>query len=50
MRLPSTIKPENVLLDDRVPKIADFGLARSFHMKPITKSVDVQGTPPYMSP
>ncbi len=44
------LKPENVLLCEDIPKIADFGLARSFHFKPITQSVEIQGTPFYMSP
>ena len=44
------LKPENVLLDGKIPKIADFGLARSSRMKPVTASVDVKGTVTYMSP
>ena len=44
------LKPENVLMDDRTPKIADFGLARSSRMAPVTQSVDIKGTMPYMSP
>jgi eukaryotic-like serine/threonine-protein kinase len=44
------LKPENVLLDGNIPKIADFGLARSCRLKPVTQSVDMTGTPPYMSP
>jgi serine/threonine protein kinase len=44
------LKPENVLLDGNIPKIADFGLARSYHSKPVTQSMDMRGTPPYMSP
>ena len=44
------IKPENVLLDRGTPKIADFGLAQSYHLQPLTKSMEVRGTPPYMSP
>ncbi len=44
------MKPANVLMDGKTPKIADFGLARSTLMKPVTTSVDVKGTPPYMSP
>jgi serine/threonine protein kinase len=44
------IKPENVLMDGKTPKIADFGLACSICMQPITQSVDVKGTPAYMSP
>lgn len=42
------LKPGNVLMDGKVPKIADFGLARSCRLKPVTRSVDVQGTPQYM--
>jgi serine/threonine protein kinase len=44
------LKPENVLLDGTTPKIADFGLARSTRMKPVTQSVEVKGTAAYMSP
>jgi serine/threonine-protein kinase len=43
------LKPENILLDRKIPKIADFGLARSNQMTPITRSMDIQGTAPYMS-
>jgi len=44
------LKPENVLLDGNIPKIADFGIARSSWLKPVTQSIDVKGTPAYMSP
>jgi serine/threonine-protein kinase len=44
------LKPENILLDRGIPKIADFGLARSNRLKPITQSIDVKGSPHYMSP
>jgi serine/threonine-protein kinase len=44
------LKPENVLMDGTTPKIADFGLARSMRMAPVTQSVDIKGTMPYMSP
>ena len=44
------LKPENVLMDGGTPKIADFGLARSCRLKSVTQSIDVKGTPPYMSP
>ena len=44
------IKPENVLLDGKTTKIADFGLACSICMQPVTQSLDVKGTPAYMSP
>ena len=44
------LKPENVLLDGTTPKIADFGLACSMRMRPVTQSIDVKGTPAYMSP
>ncbi len=43
------LKPENVLLAGNTPKIADFGLARSCSLKPITRSAHVMGTPPYMA-
>jgi len=44
------LKPENVLMDGTTPKIADFGLACSICMQPVTQSLDVKGTPAYMSP
>ena len=44
------LKPENILMDGDTPKIADFGLVRSCRLKPITQSMDVKGTPAYMSP
>ena len=37
-------------MDGNTPKIADFGLARSCRLKSVTHSLDVKGTPPYMSP
>ncbi len=44
------LKPENILMDGNTPKIADFGLARSRRLRSVTQSLDVKGTPPYMSP
>ena len=44
------LKPENILMDGQIPKIADFGLARSSRLKPVTQSMDVKGTANYMSP
>ncbi|MBW2096356.1 MAG: protein kinase [Deltaproteobacteria bacterium] len=44
------IKPENILLDRNTPKIADFGLAHSHTLQPLTQSVDMKGTPAYMPP
>jgi eukaryotic-like serine/threonine-protein kinase len=44
------LKPENVLMDGNTPKVADFGLACSICMQPVTRSLDVKGTPAYMSP
>lgn len=43
------LKPENVLMAGNTPKIADFGLASSCFLKPITRSAHVMGTPPYMA-
>lgn len=44
------MKPENVLMDENIPKIADFGLAHSCKFKSVTCSVDLKGTPKYMAP
>jgi len=44
------LKPENFLLDGDTPKIADFGLARCRRLESVTESLDMVGTPPYMSP
>jgi eukaryotic-like serine/threonine-protein kinase len=44
------LKPENVLMDGKIPKIADFGLARSSRFKPLTQSMEIKGTAHYMSP
>ncbi len=44
------LKPENVLMDGDTPKIVDFGLVRSCRLKSVTQTLDVKGTPPYMSP
>jgi serine/threonine-protein kinase len=44
------LKPENVLIDGETPKIADFGLARSSRLNPVTQSMDIKGTAQYMSP
>jgi formylglycine-generating enzyme required for sulfatase activity len=37
------------LLDGKTPKIADFGLARSLQLEPVTQSTDMKGSPLYMS-
>jgi len=44
------MKPANVLMDGDVPKIADFGLARSCKLKSMTCSLEVKGSPAYMAP
>lgn len=44
------LKPENIMLDGNIPKIADFGLARSKRVGRISVSADMFGTPAYMSP
>ncbi|MFW2368859.1 MAG: serine/threonine-protein kinase [Desulforhopalus sp.] len=44
------LKPENIFMDGEAPKIADFGLARSRHMKAVTTSIEMLGTLAYMSP
>jgi len=43
------LKPGNVLMDGNTPKITDFGLAHSHQWKPVTQSMDIKGTPQYMS-
>ncbi len=44
------LKPENILMDGSVPKITDFGLARSSRLTPLSQTGDAQGTLSYMSP
>lgn len=44
------LKPGNILLDNDIPKITDFGLARSCRLQAVSKSVDLLGTPAYMPP
>lgn len=44
------LKPENVLIDGRIPKIADFGLSKSCRWKAVTQSIDFKGTIMYMPP
>lgn len=44
------LKPANVLMDGDIPKIADFGLARSGKMASMTCSLEVKGSPSYMAP
>jgi eukaryotic-like serine/threonine-protein kinase len=44
------LKPENILMDGNIPKITDFGLARSIRLKPLSRTADAQGTLSYMPP
>jgi eukaryotic-like serine/threonine-protein kinase len=44
------LKPENIFMDGEIPKIADFGLARSYRMKAVSNSMDTKGTLTYMAP
>jgi len=44
------LKPGNILLDGSTVKISDFGLARSKKMRRVSMSMDMLGTPAYMSP
>ena len=44
------LKPGNILMDGHTPRITDFGLARSSRIRPVTLSMDIKGTPAYMSP
>jgi serine/threonine-protein kinase len=44
------LKPENFLMDGNIPKLTDFGLARSDRLESVTQSMDVKGTVNYMSP
>ena len=47
------LKPENVVLrhsDVRSPVLVDFGLAKLFHHRGVTKTNALFGTPAYMSP
>lgn len=45
------VKPENFLMKDDVPKLADFGLSMGLSMPPVTGAVaDIFGTLTYMAP
>ena len=44
------LKPENIFMDVEIPKIADFGLARSYRMKAVSNSMEMKGTLAYMPP
>ena len=45
------LKPGNIMIDNEGnAKIMDFGIARSIHGEPITKTGVMVGTPDYMSP
>ncbi|MGH2980360.1 MAG: protein kinase domain-containing protein, partial [Solirubrobacterales bacterium] len=44
------IKPENVLLSDGVPIVADFGIARAAFEESLTVSGELLGTAAYISP
>ena len=44
------LKPENVLTDGEIPKIADFGLARSCRTRGLSNSREIKGTAAYMAP
>jgi serine/threonine protein kinase/uncharacterized membrane protein YeaQ/YmgE (transglycosylase-associated protein family) len=44
------IKPDNILLSDKGPKIMDFGLARLEGTSDLTQSGSAIGTPHYMAP
>lgn len=44
------LKPENIFMDGEIPKIADFGLARSYKLKAVSNSMEMKGTLSYMAP
>jgi serine/threonine-protein kinase len=44
------LKPENIFMNGTSPKIADFGLVRSKWSEPVTRSMDIFGSPVYMAP
>lgn len=42
------MKPENVLVDDKLPKIMDFGIAGGYHLDNVTRTHHMLGTITYM--
>ncbi|MBU1388172.1 MAG: protein kinase [Proteobacteria bacterium] len=42
------MKPENVLVDEELPKIMDFGIAGGYHMDNVTRDHHMLGTITYM--
>ncbi|MBA3010061.1 MAG: protein kinase [Desulfobacula sp.] len=42
------MKPENVLVDDELPKIMDFGIAGGYHLNNVTQDHHMLGTITYM--
>jgi len=44
------LKPANVLLQGKTPRLADFGISRILESTSTDYSVNIAGTPPFMSP
>lgn len=44
------LKPANILLQGETPRLADFGISRALKTTQTSQSVNITGTPPYMSP
>lgn len=45
------LKPSNIMIDETgEPKVMDFGLAKEIESGALSKSMDIIGTPQYMSP
>lgn len=44
------IKPDNILINDGIFKIADFGLTKRLRNTSVVENLSFKGTPLYMAP